>query len=335
MIDSNVMILRTLYCTVLFITSSSFFPWGAGVRAQTSEVVAEGVKGIAAIAANGQWLAYGEKSGTIVVTELPAREKRIILQSSYQYVMNLAFSSDGTKLIAVFLRGEVEVWDWNQGKLLVSRKDKDFDSTVEPSPRVAGLSLDGQYVAITRVDNFLRDPYRLKMILKRSESGKTVGTFPIRTRALRVKLLESGDIIASNHEGEVQRLAPNGAREEVRIPGAKKISSLSVTTDERLIAVVHSEKTIAIVEAKPGQIKWQYENAIRGFTSVAFSPSGHLLAAATGGTIEVLEVSSGKLLGTFKGHKPDMLVRSMVFSEKYSQLFTASTDGTLRSWSLK
>ncbi len=68
-----------------------------------------------------------------------------------------------------------------------------------------------------------------------------------------------------------------------------------------------------------------------GFTSLAFSPDGKLIATGTaGGKIWIWEAASGALLGTLNGHRGP--VTGIVFTLDGEKLISAAEDGTLRVW---
>jgi WD40 repeat protein len=65
--------------------------------------------------------------------------------------------------------------------------------------------------------------------------------------------------------------------------------------------------------------------------AVAFSPSGKLLATASGdASARIWRVSSGKCVATMTGH--DYTVRAVAFSPSGKLLATASADATARLW---
>ena len=68
-----------------------------------------------------------------------------------------------------------------------------------------------------------------------------------------------------------------------------------------------------------------------GVQSVAFSPDGTTLASGSSDqAVRLWEVSSGRTLRAFEGHKSG--VTSLVFSPDGRNLASASHDGTVRLW---
>ncbi|KAF9340969.1 hypothetical protein BGZ91_011560 [Linnemannia elongata] len=67
--------------------------------------------------------------------------------------------------------------------------------------------------------------------------------------------------------------------------------------------------------------------------TVAFSPSGHQFASASGGTIWIREAKTGAHLLALHGHT--LSVKSVAFSPSGLQLASSSNDGTIRLWDLR
>src|SRR5690349_20008856 len=64
--------------------------------------------------------------------------------------------------------------------------------------------------------------------------------------------------------------------------------------------------------------------------SVAFDPQVGMLASASGDTVKLWEVRSGKLLRTLKGHQGQVL--SVEFDPQGGRLASGSNDKTVKLW---
>ena len=72
---------------------------------------------------------------------------------------------------------------------------------------------------------------------------------------------------------------------------------------------------------------------VSAVTSVAFSPDGKTLASGnTDGTVTLLDVATGKVLATLKGHT--QRVRSVAFSPDGKTLASGSDDQTVKLWDI-
>jgi eukaryotic-like serine/threonine-protein kinase len=70
--------------------------------------------------------------------------------------------------------------------------------------------------------------------------------------------------------------------------------------------------------------------------SVAFDPSGDLIATATeGGTVKLWDARDGHVRGNLDNRKSKSPVWSIAFNRDGSRLFTASDDGVVRQWDVK
>lgn len=64
--------------------------------------------------------------------------------------------------------------------------------------------------------------------------------------------------------------------------------------------------------------------------SVAFSPDGKFLAAATGNTVEIWDVAAGKRTAILRGHAYEVM--SVAFSPDGKTLASGSDDETIKLW---
>ena len=79
---------------------------------------------------------------------------------------------------------------------------------------------------------------------------------------------------------------------------------------------------------------FQWPNSGDCVLNAAFSPDSHLLAAVSLNNMGALwEVSAGRFLGLFAGHK--QAVVSVAFSPDGKTLVTGGNDGTIRFWNIR
>ena len=71
----------------------------------------------------------------------------------------------------------------------------------------------------------------------------------------------------------------------------------------------------------------------RETTSITTSPKGHLLASSYGQTIQLWDLTTGKLLTTLKGHSD--WVSAITLSPDAQTIASSSLDRTIRLWSLR
>ena len=120
-------------------------------------------------------------------------------------------------------------------------------------------------------------------------------------------------------------------RREVPSP----VSALAFSQDGSMLAVA-SYQQVRITDAASGNVTRTLDGHADLVRSLAFSPSGRLLAAAGGapaqfGEVKVWDVETGKLCHTIKGHKD--CIYSVDFSPDGKQIVTASYDRMIELWS--
>jgi WD40 repeat protein len=103
------------------------------------------------------------------------------------------------------------------------------------------------------------------------------------------------------------------------------------------LATVGMDGQLIVWDAQSGQRLFDYQDAIGGLKSVAFSPDGKLLAiGSTGepvdtiGTATIVEVASGEILSTMPGHAG--WVWGLAFSPDGERLATVDFRGVGRVW---
>ncbi|HEX3147611.1 MAG TPA: serine/threonine-protein kinase [Gemmataceae bacterium] len=98
--------------------------------------------------------------------------------------------------------------------------------------------------------------------------------------------------------------------------------------------VIDSDSTVADVEDPPA--KYVLPSGEGAVWSVAFAPSGTLMATATeGGMVKFWDTQDGHILGSIDNRKSRSPVWSIAFNNDSTQLFTASDDGFVRQWDVK
>ncbi|KAF8840902.1 WD40 repeat-like protein [Paxillus ammoniavirescens] len=109
-----------------------------------------------------------------------------------------------------------------------------------------------------------------------------------------------------------------------------RIRCIALSPDDRLAASGDWDDKLMIREMKSGDIKHSIDTG-NFVWSLCFSPNGEKLACTVYNAIKVYDVDSGKLvLGPIKGH--ELWVCCVLWSLDGNQLFSASTDFTIRCW---
>ncbi|KAL5634188.1 hypothetical protein ACGC1H_006124 [Rhizoctonia solani] len=112
------------------------------------------------------------------------------------------------------------------------------------------------------------------------------------------------------------------------------ISTVAYSPDSARLASGSARGTIRVWDPYTGQLILGPFGEHSGVASLAFSPNAKLIAAAEGTTIQVYNAQTGQtVLGPLEGHTNR--VNSVIFSRDNEQLFSCSSDGTIRLWNMQ
>jgi WD40 repeat protein len=254
--------------------------------------------------ADGTRMITASYDGTAKVWDLTLSQEVFARAIHGGWVWDVAFSPDGTQLATAGADGNAMVWDLASGDaLLVLPDSTDVVHSVAFSP-------DGQMLAAVGAER--------SVTLWETASGRKLRTLTghVEDRPGTLPLLR-GAVAATFSP---QCLDPSGAPAE-QCP----------------LATIGMDGQVIVWDALTGQRLFDYQDPTCGLKSVAFSPSGELLAiGSTGeppdlsGTAKVLEVASGKVLSSMPGHQG--WVWDLAFNPDGRRLATVDYWGIGRVW---
>jgi WD40 repeat protein len=94
-----------------------------------------------------------------------------------------------------------------------------------------------------------------------------------------------------------------------------------------------ADNKVRVWNVNTATLAWSGEGHKQSVLSLAFSPSGKLLASGSAdGAIKIWKVEDGSLVATFSGHTDKVL--ALAFSSDERTLWSGATDRTLREWRL-
>ena len=275
---------------------------------------------------------WADKDGALaepvaVIVDVPGRKiVRTFRIADDQYTDKLwgRFTSDGKRLVVANRRGGLRVYDAGTGDELLRQSARGIDAFA--------LSPDGKTVAFGYSDLFLWD----------WESGEEPRKFTA-VSGVRIETIGFGP------DGKSLYLAEGDGRVGVwDIKAGRKVEVLNVGSSPHYLVLSPDGKTLAtsfygsvkdetaglgvalwdVATGKPaGRLMTGRSTA--GFAS--WSADGTRLAATTNYSLWAWDVKTGKSLSpATPGHEGD--IRDLAWSPDGGRLFTASTDGTVRSW---
>jgi WD40 repeat protein/serine/threonine protein kinase len=234
---------------------------------------------------------------------------------------SVAFSPDGTRLVAAGGDGALSVWDLAGGPPRILRGHTGIVFGVAFSP-------DGKRVASAGGD----------------------GTFKVRDVAtgaiLQSIAAHTGQVLGVAFSSDGRRMAtcgsdgvvcvwgeePGEPLQVLRAPGGR-VRAVAFSRDGTQLVSAHTDGTARVWNVAAGTVSRELKQAPAPVLNVRWSPDGRLIAAAApSGVVRIWDTGSGTLTRTLKAGDGNVL--GLAFSREGDRLAAASTDPTIRIWDL-
>jgi WD40 repeat protein len=262
------------------------------------------------------------------------------------WVMSVAFSPDGRRVLSGSYDNTVRLWDVETGKLLHCLRGH------EERVRSVAYSPDGRFALSASYDHTLRlwdvetgtevhcfrGHAHWVMAVAFSGDGRRAlsGGFDQTVRLWDVEMRMRWH--KEQRGGWFSRIAKLWAlrsrRELGRLQGhTANVTSVAFSPDCRRALSGSMDKTVCLWDLTDRKLLHRFTGHGRGVMSVAFSPTGgRALSGGLDNRVLLWDVESGAVLYRYEGHTD--VVTSVAFTPDGKQALSGSADKTVRIWQL-
>lgn len=205
-------------------------------------------------------------------------------------VLDIAYSADGSRLVAASDDGSIQVSDADDGTMIRRFPFKFPAEKLRISPD--GRLVVGSYKNEDREDD---EPWHLGRLLN-IETGREIARFPLQRDEEMGFSPDSRFIAFPSSPSEMRLLATETGEERfrLRVANGDGMSDVTFSPDSQFVAVAArlgpSEKSIHLISNAKGEEIWRVQDGDWSW-GLAFSPDGRRLATASdGGRLRVISM---------------------------------------------
>lgn len=270
----------------------------------------------------GRWLAVGGKGGLLKVLDTEGYEPHLVLDIGTADPRQIAFSADGGRLAMVDRRGGIRLWAMDDGATGHPIATADVEATsVAFAPMGERLAIGSGRGILELWEGTTGEPV---WALEDVETGG---------KSTAVAFSPGGDRLAAvRWPDRVAFVDLQGKEEPGMLEGrARAVTSLSLSSDERLLLTAGFDGTLRLWDLTRGGIERSFP---AGGSTARLSRDGRrALSDGDEGTAILWDVRSGEVVHRL-GHG-DERVFDVQFADDDSHILTASMDGSAAYWDLE
>jgi WD40 repeat protein/serine/threonine protein kinase len=243
------------------------------------------------------------------------------LSGHTNWVLTLAFSSDGSRLFSSGVDNNIGFWDVAEQRLLGYIQTRHLDWV-----RDIAVSSDDRYIVTASHDNTVK---------VWTIEGQAVGSLNGHTnRVLSVDFQpETYQIVTGSADNDIalwQIVAPQhpgSIASDTRVVA----ETLSITDDRQRLMVFDTTGAIQVLNPETNSAVFMQSGLGNGLTASALSADGtRLVASGSDGKTIVFDVISGARLSELTGHPA--LVSALLFTPDGLQIISADNSGAILRW---
>ncbi|MDR0391143.1 MAG: WD40 repeat domain-containing protein [Planctomycetaceae bacterium] len=250
--------------------------------------------------------------------------KRIFVTQIHEHldwVRDLAFNSDHSKLVTISHDGQIQIRNVQNGALIASVKEKVYGL------QSVAFSPDGNKIAVCGFDKFMRiyDANNGNLIAKAETNATGNRTILFST--------DGSQIAVAGRSGIVRIWTTADTTNHIDFKGSRRrINAMAFSPDGSKLAVAGDSPFIFIFDPKSGKrIKRLPERPGKTF-SLVFCNDNILASGESDNAIRIWDTTQPKHLTTLIGHTGT--VATMVFDSEKQQLISSGFDTSIRFWNL-
>jgi len=247
--------------------------------------------------------------------------ERAILAGHTDWVMAVAFSPDGSRVLTGSLDNTARLWDAATGKAVAT-----LAGHTGPVRAVA-FSPDGTRVLTGSDDKTAR--------LWDAASGEAVTLAGHRAFVTAVAFSPDGTRVLTGSGDNTAVLWDVATGKAVATLAAhtKGVTAVAFSPDGRRVLTGSGDATARLWKAATGQAVATLAGHTASVMAVAFSPDGtRVLTGSADATARLWDAATGKVVATLAGHTD--VVWAVAFSPDGTRVLTGSKDNTARLWSV-
>ncbi|MBI5931898.1 MAG: protein kinase [Chloroflexi bacterium] len=273
----------------------------------------------AAFSPSGNQVALAEKSGRVLIWDIPSQQIVFSIASSDSQVMMVVFSPNGRYLLATGFDGKVRVWDTSSYEMV---NEITHDSVVYH----ATFSNDSAYVISASYEGALKIwDVRTGAIQWDFRDNRLT-----KVRSLALSPDGQSLLTTSTNSIYIWDLALKTERAHLSYANGY-INDANFSPDGQHIASAHADNTIGIWSVASEELNILLSGHTAAVNTVAYNFDGsQIVSASDDNTARVWNASTGAEIYTLSGHI--VSVSSAQFDSQSRAIVTAGQDGTARIW---
>lgn len=239
----------------------------------------------------------------------------------YAGITSIAFSPDGTLLIAGTEKGTIKIWELTTGNEIRTITGlSDFVHSIAISP-------DGTLIA--SASNDMLQIWELS-------TGQEVRSLSGHSAIIQgVMFSPDGQMLASGgNDQTIQLWNPNTGEQILTLSGTNLIDAVNFSPNGQILVSSDRNNKITLWNPNTGEEIRTLSGHSRKILAVSFSPDGQILASSSSDkTIKIWQIETGTLVHTLTGHSGWFAaVNSVTFSPDGQLLASSSDDKTIKLW---